>query len=115
MFRILVLSVISLFFLQGYASVIILSPIKKENEKNEINSGVAPTTLSNSIRRQERPKDEAATLSINALKGDVEAMLALGHYYYLNQEVPQARTLALRWWKKAAEAGDARAMAAFGY
>jgi len=115
MFRILVLSVVSLFCLWGHASVIILSPVKKENEKNKINSGVVPTTLSNSIRRQERPENEVAALSINALKGDVEAMLALGHYYYLNQELPQARTLALRWWKKAAEAGDARAMAAFGY
>lgn len=80
-------------------------------------SGAAPAP-GPSIQLPEARADERAVpadLLQRALAGDTPAMVSLGHYYYLHPSLPQAATQARRWWLQAAQAGDARGMAALGY
>jgi len=114
-YRFLIFALAVFFIARGWAAVVILPPSKNEEEVNKVISGATPSTLIDSIKRKAAQEDKVVTLSVNALKGDVDAILALGHHYYLHPELPQAKKLALRWWKQAAEFGDARAMAAYGY
>ncbi len=81
----------------------------------EMVTGTPPATLQNSIQWPNAPTDNTAMLSAQAMEGDVVAMFALGSHYYANAGLPQARAQASRWWRMGAEAGDGRAMAAYGY
>lgn len=47
--------------------------------------------------------------------GDADAMVQVGMYYHTNPGLPQAAATARRWWGRAAQAGDVRGMAGFGY
>ncbi len=47
--------------------------------------------------------------------GDADAMVQVGMYYHANPGLPQAGATARRWWSRAAEAGDVRGMAGYGY
>jgi len=97
----------------AWSDIVIRAPLPGKNIKNNLSGSIE--NGNSSIRLGRLQEDRTAILAMNALNGDVDAMVSLGHHYYLRPDLTQARILALRWWKQAAEAGDARAMAGYGY
>lgn len=99
----------------GAAQAVIQLPSQPASAAQGVASRT-PQTPGGSLRLPSANTEQVLNSLIEAANaGDADAMVQVGMYYHTNPGLPQAAATARRWWGRAADAGDVRGMAGYGY
>lgn len=100
----------------GAAQAVIQLPSAQPASAPQGSATRTPQTPGGSLRLPSANTEQVLNSLIEAANdGDADAMVQVGMYYHTNPGLPQAAATARRWWGRAAQAGDVRGMAGFGY
>jgi TPR repeat protein len=100
----------------GAAQAVIQLPSAQPASAPQGSAVRTPQTPGGSLRLPSANTEQVLNSLIEAANdGDADAMVQVGMYYHTNPGLPQAAATARRWWGRAAQAGDVRGMAGFGY
>lgn len=100
----------------GAAQAVIQLPSAQPASAPQGGAARAPQAPGSSLRLPSANTGQVLDGLIEAANaGDADAMVQVGMYYHANPGLPQAAATARRWWGRAAEAGDVRGMAGYGY
>lgn len=100
----------------GAARAVIQLPSAQPASAPQGSAVRTPQTPGGSLRLPSANTEQVLNSLIEAANdGDADAMVQVGMYYHSNPGLPQAAATARRWWGRAAQAGDVRGMAGYGY
>lgn len=100
----------------GAAHAVIQLPSAQPASAPQGSAVRTPQTPGGSLRLPSANTEQVLNSLIEAANdGDADAMVQVGMYYHSNPGLPQAAATARRWWGRAAQAGDVRGMAGYGY
>ncbi|MES2610623.1 MAG: tetratricopeptide repeat protein [Pseudomonadota bacterium] len=98
------------------AQAVIQLPSQPASAPQAGGAGRAPQAQGSSLRLPSANTEQVLNSLIEAANaGDADAMVQVGMYYHTNPGLPQAAATARRWWIRAAQSGDVRGMAGYGY
>ena len=100
----------------GAAQAVIQLPSAQPASAPQGSAVRTPQAPGGSLRLPSANTEQVLNSLIEAANdGDADAMVQVGMYYHSNPGLPQAAATARRWWGRAAQAGDVRGMAGYGY
>ena len=100
----------------GAARAVIQLPSAQPASAPQGSAVRTPQSPGSSLRLPSANSEQVLNGLIEAANdGDADAMVQVGMYYHSNAGLPQAAATARRWWGRAAQAGDVRGMAGYGY